>query len=85
MDRAPFFIFSFFISAHAKIMFRNVVTLQDAVVAVIMMESSLASSAILGSASTNTVRSLIPEHPEAECILSYYLVIFFLAYFLLRS
>ena len=48
-------------------MYRDTVELQDAVVAVILMESSLASSSLLGSASTNAVKSMIPEHPEAEC------------------
>lgn len=69
--------------AHAKIMFRNVVTLQDAVVAVIMTESSLASSAILGSASTNTVRSLIPEHPEAECTSPYHRIPYLCSHFII--
>jgi len=49
--------------AHARIMHRNLVLLQDAIVAILLMESSMASSALLGF--ENAVRSVFPEDPEA--------------------
>eukprot|EP01124_Arcella_intermedia_P031020 TRINITY_DN6905_c0_g1_i9.p1 TRINITY_DN6905_c0_g1~~TRINITY_DN6905_c0_g1_i9.p1 ORF type:complete len:1068 (-),score=370.46 TRINITY_DN6905_c0_g1_i9:42-3245(-) len=49
--------------AHARMMHRNIVLLQDALVAILLMESSMATSAILGF--ENAVRSTFPEDPEA--------------------
>eukprot|EP01125_Pyxidicula_operculata_P006447 TRINITY_DN2232_c0_g1_i2.p1 TRINITY_DN2232_c0_g1~~TRINITY_DN2232_c0_g1_i2.p1 ORF type:complete len:750 (-),score=233.89 TRINITY_DN2232_c0_g1_i2:174-2423(-) len=52
--------------AHARIMYRSVVLIQDAVVAIFVMESSLYTSAILGFGSA--VRSLPPEDPDQDYV-----------------
>lgn len=48
-------------------MYRDIVFLQDAVIAISMVEASMATSAVLGQKSV--VRSLFPCDPEAYCIL----------------
>ncbi|KXS12213.1 MCM-domain-containing protein [Gonapodya prolifera JEL478] len=59
--------------AHAKLMFRDSVTLQDAVVAVHLMECSVSSSALLGfvddavpSGIKGVLRSAFPEEPDDD-------------------
>lgn len=49
-------------------MYRDVVYLQDAIIAISMVESSMATSAVLDTKSV--VRSLFPKDPESYCILS---------------
>ena len=50
--------------AHARLMFRNTVTVQDAVMAVSLIECSMQSTAILGS--TNILRTKFPDDCKAE-------------------
>eukprot|EP00038_Savillea_parva_P001903 m.108353 g.108353 ORF g.108353 m.108353 type:complete len:1026 (+) comp10655_c0_seq4:153-3230(+) len=50
--------------AHARLMFRDEVTVQDAVVAVTMMESSMQGAALLGASSP--LHSAFPEDADAE-------------------
>ena len=53
------------LSAHAKLMFRTQVTLQDAVCAVLTVESSLQTSAMLGV--NSALRSYPAEDPDTMC------------------
>lgn len=46
-------------------MYRDTVTLQDAVIAISMVESSMATSAVLDTKSV--VRAQFPDDPEATC------------------
>eukprot|EP00035_Acanthoeca_spectabilis_P014062 m.266650 g.266650 ORF g.266650 m.266650 type:complete len:980 (-) comp16038_c0_seq5:44-2983(-) len=50
--------------AHARLMFRDVVAVQDAVVAVTMMESSMQGAALLGASSP--LHSAFPSDADAE-------------------
>ncbi|XP_041367833.1 DNA helicase MCM9-like isoform X2 [Gigantopelta aegis] len=50
--------------AHARLMFRNDVTVQDAVVAVTVMESSMQGAALLGG--VNALHTAFPENAEDE-------------------
>ncbi len=53
------------IIAHAKLMFRTQVTLQDAVCAVLVVESSMQTSAMLGV--NSALRSYPAEDPDTLC------------------
>lgn len=50
--------------AHARLMCRHVVTIQDAIVAVTCVECSMQNSALLGA--TNALHTKFPEDPEEE-------------------
>ncbi|BFZ04942.1 hypothetical protein BsWGS_07980 [Bradybaena similaris] len=52
--------------AHARLMFRDVVTVQDAVVAVTLMESSMQGAALLGA--VNTLHTAFPQDPDVEYV-----------------
>lgn len=54
----------FTLAAHSKLMYRSEVTLQDAVVAVTLMECSMQSSALLGG--VNVLHSAFPASAEDE-------------------
>jgi DNA helicase MCM9 len=53
--------------AHAKLMMRPKVSQQDAIMAVIMMEASMYTSALDGVSSA--VRTMFPANPDDECAL----------------
>lgn len=55
-------------SAHARLMFRNEVTRLDAITAILCIESSMTTSAIVDSAG-NALHSNFSENPDQECIL----------------
>jgi DNA helicase MCM9 len=59
--------------AHARLMFRETVTIQDSVIAVLLMESSMYTSALLGVSSA--LHSRFPEDPGKKISL---FVFFFL-------
>ncbi|KAM6279440.1 DNA helicase MCM9 isoform 2-T2 [Porphyrio hochstetteri] len=50
--------------AHARLMFRDTVTLEDAVTVVSVMESSMQGGALLGG--INALHTSFPEHPMAQ-------------------
>ena len=50
--------------AHAKICFKDTVGIDDAVAAVILLETSMSSCSILGS--SNTLHSSFPENPDED-------------------
>lgn len=50
--------------AHARLMFRSAVTLEDAVTAVSVMESSMQGGALLGG--VNALHTSFPENPRAQ-------------------
>ena len=50
--------------AHARLMFRNIVTVQDAVIAVSLMECSMQGTAILGP--TNVLCTKFPNDSNGE-------------------
>jgi DNA helicase MCM9 len=50
--------------AHARLMFRNTVTVQDAVIAVSIVECSMQATAILGT--TNVLRTRFPNDCNGE-------------------
>jgi hypothetical protein len=50
--------------AHARLMFREKVTVQDAVVAVSLVESSMQGSALIGS--TDALHTSFPNNPMEE-------------------
>lgn len=52
--------------AHARLMLREVVSVQDAVFSIILVESSLATSAI-GNNVTSALHCEFPDDPDAEC------------------
>ncbi|KAJ0077753.1 hypothetical protein Patl1_37173 [Pistacia atlantica] len=54
--------------AHARLMFRNEVTQLDAVAAILCIESSMTTSAIVDSVG-NALHSNFTENPDQECIL----------------
>ncbi|KAF7113881.1 hypothetical protein RHSIM_RhsimUnG0105100 [Rhododendron simsii] len=54
--------------AHARLMFRNEVTRLDAVTAILCIESSMTTSAIVDSVG-NALHSNFTENPDQECIL----------------
>ncbi|KAM7264589.1 hypothetical protein ACFE04_002272 [Oxalis oulophora] len=55
--------------AHARLMFRNEVTRLDAVTAILCIESSMTTSAIVDSVG-NALHSNFTENPDQECILA---------------
>ncbi|CAI9739391.1 DNA helicase MCM9-like [Octopus vulgaris] len=50
--------------AHARLMLRDVVTVQDAIVAVVLMESTMEGAALLGG--VNALHAAFPDNPEEE-------------------
>ncbi|XP_048209945.1 DNA helicase MCM9 isoform X2 [Perognathus longimembris pacificus] len=50
--------------AHARLMFRNTVTLEDAITVVSVMESSMQGGALLGG--VNALHTSFPENPRAQ-------------------
>ncbi|EEC80238.1 hypothetical protein OsI_22179 [Oryza sativa Indica Group] len=54
--------------AHARLMFRNDVTKLDAIAAILCIESSMTTSAIVDTAG-NALHSNFTENPDQECIL----------------
>uniref|UniRef100_A0A164VRU8 Probable DNA helicase MCM9 n=1 Tax=Daucus carota subsp. sativus TaxID=79200 RepID=A0A164VRU8_DAUCS len=54
--------------AHARLMFRNEVIQQDAITAILCIESSMTTSAIVDSVG-NALHSNFTENPDQECIL----------------
>ncbi|KAK3414126.1 hypothetical protein EUGRSUZ_I02633 [Eucalyptus grandis] len=54
--------------AHARLMFRNEVTRVDAITAILCIESSMTTSAIVDSVG-NALHSNFMENPDHECIL----------------
>lgn len=66
------------VTAHARLMFRNEVTCLDAITAILCIESSMTTSAIVDSVG-NALHSNFTEKPDLECILpisNIYLCIF---------
>lgn len=58
-------------SAHARLMFRKTVEVQDAIISVLLMEASVTTSPLFEF--KNPLHSMFPENPDEECILhSYY-------------
>ncbi|RXI00382.1 hypothetical protein DVH24_037930 [Malus domestica] len=55
--------------AHARLMFRNEVTRLDAITAILCIESSMTTSAIVDSVG-NALHSNFAENPDQECILA---------------
>ncbi|EXB55261.1 hypothetical protein L484_017165 [Morus notabilis] len=55
-------------AAHARLMFRNEVTRLDAITAILCIESSMTTSAIVDSVG-NALHSNFTENPDLECIL----------------
>ncbi|WJZ82960.1 hypothetical protein VitviT2T_002681 [Vitis vinifera] len=53
--------------AHARLMFRNEVTRLDAITAILCIESSMTTSAIVDSVG-NALHSNLTENPDQECI-----------------
>jgi hypothetical protein len=78
LSQLPFFVFYKFdsalnhVAAHARLMFRNEVTRLDAITAILCIESSMTTSAIVDSVG-NALHSNFAENPDHECILSSYL------------
>lgn len=58
-----------YIAAHARLMFRNEVTRLDAITAILCIESSMTTSAIVDSVG-NALHSNFAENPDLECILA---------------
>lgn len=54
--------------AHARLMFRNEVTRLDAIAAILCIESSMTTSAIVDSVG-NALHSNFADNPDQECIL----------------
>jgi DNA helicase MCM9 len=57
-----------FITAHARLMFRGEVIQADAIAAVVCVESSMTTSAILDGMG-NALHSSFADNPDEECIL----------------
>lgn len=55
--------------AHARLMFRNEVTRLDAMTAILCIESSMTTSAIVDSVG-NALHSNFMDSPDQECILN---------------
>ncbi len=60
----------FDVLAHARLMFRKEVLVQDAVVAIQMVEMSMQNTSLLGS--SNALHSHAPADPDVECILYHF-------------
>lgn len=58
--------------AHARLMFRNEVTRLDAITAILCIESSMTTSAIVDSVG-NALHSNFMDNPDQECILHIFL------------
>lgn len=56
------------LAAHARLMFRNEVKRLDAIMAILCIESSMTTSAIVDSVG-NALHSNFTENPDQECIL----------------
>lgn len=56
------------LTAHARLMFRNEVTRLDAIAAILCIESSMTTSAIVDSVG-NALHSNFTDNPDQECIL----------------
>lgn len=57
--------------AHARLMFRNEVTRFDAVTAILCIESSMTTSAIVDCVG-NALHSNFMDNPDQECILDFF-------------
>lgn len=62
--------------AHARLMFRNEVTRLDAITAILCIESSMTTSAIVDSVG-NALHSNFMDNPDQECILHIFLRIIY--------
>ncbi|KAL0384438.1 UNVERIFIED_CONTAM: putative DNA helicase MCM9 [Sesamum radiatum] len=62
--------------AHARLMFRNEVTRLDAITAILCIESSMTTSAIVDSVG-NALHSNFTDNPDQECILHIFLLLGF--------
>ncbi|MCI23655.1 DNA helicase MCM9-like [Trifolium medium] len=60
--------------AHARLMFRNEVTRLDAITAILCIESSMTTSAIVDCIG-NALHSNFTDNPDQECILAVFLCI----------
>ncbi|XP_020082433.1 probable DNA helicase MCM9 [Ananas comosus] len=56
--------------AHARLMFRDIVTQLDAIAAILCIESSMTTSAIVDSVG-NALHSNFTDNPDQECILTF--------------
>lgn len=61
------------VAAHARLMFRNEVTRLDAITAILCIESSMTTSAIVDSVG-NALHSNFTENPDLECILFFLII-----------
>lgn len=61
-------------SAHARLMFRTEVMLADAIAAVVCVESSMTTSALLDGMG-NALHSSFADNPDEECILEQHQVL----------
>lgn len=68
-------------TAHARLMFRGEVIQEDAIAAVICVESSMTTSAILDGMG-NALHSSFADNPDEECILASFTLICFLRFVL---
>jgi len=62
------------VTAHARLMFRNEVTRLDAITAILCIESSMTTSAIVDCIG-NALHSNFADNPDQECILAVILCI----------
>ncbi|KAL8503813.1 hypothetical protein ACS0TY_022512 [Phlomoides rotata] len=60
--------------AHARLMFRNEVTQLDAITAILCIESSMTTLAIVDSVG-NALHSNFMDNPDQECILDIFLML----------
>ncbi|KAL4275099.1 hypothetical protein AHAS_Ahas20G0073300 [Arachis hypogaea] len=70
--------------AHARLMFRNEVTRLDAITAILCVESSMTTSAIVDCIG-NALHSNFTENPDQECILARYLSLHYVAVYKLYN